>query len=247
MDLWISPQHLPRDPADIPKVIKKICVARDKGYINIGLVWSLISLFEVLKGLSGIRMVYNGTRSGLNELLWALWFPLPTVDSFLRCVEPGTWMADNDVGEMFLNFVLHQSVQALCGTDLTKYFPDGIPEETQVLWERWTRCAMGLRPSPYQAWQGMMWALKIVFADRMDARNIFRYDRARLNLPGHYDYNPARPWVCKERKDGLTANTSHVVHVSRRVSMDVMMNARNVNHIFLRRGAFEKIHTLITS
>jgi hypothetical protein len=78
-----------------------------------GLVYSLISLFEVPKGLTDIRMVYDGTKSGLNEVLWAPWFPLPMIDSFLQSVEPGTWMADNDVGEMFLNFVLHKSIQAL--------------------------------------------------------------------------------------------------------------------------------------
>jgi hypothetical protein len=87
--------------------------------------------------------------AGLNEMLWAPWFPLPAVESLLRSVEPGTWMGDNDVGEMFLNFASHESVQALCGVDLTKYFPDKVPEVTLVLWERWTRCAMGLSPSPY--------------------------------------------------------------------------------------------------
>jgi hypothetical protein len=80
-------------------------------------------------------------------------------------------MADNDVGEMFLNFVSHESVQALCGVDLTKYFPDKVPEGTLVLWERWTRCAMGLSPSPCQACQGMMWAAEIIFGDRNDPDN----------------------------------------------------------------------------
>jgi hypothetical protein len=115
-------------------------------------------------------------------------------------------MADNDVGEMFLNFILHESVQALCEVDLTKYFPKEAPEGTAVLWERWTRCAMGLQPSPYHACQGMLWALEIIFADRNDARNVFRFDRVWLNLPGHYDYNPRRPWVHKERKDGSIAS-----------------------------------------
>jgi hypothetical protein len=52
--------------------------------------------------------------SGYRPMFW----------NFLKVqqVQPGTWMADNDVGEMFLNFVLHESVQALCGVDLTKYF-----------------------------------------------------------------------------------------------------------------------------
>lgn len=78
-------------------------------------------------------MLYDRIKSGLNELLWAPRLPLPTVDFHLRSVEPVTWMADNDFGEMFLNFVLHEIVQALCGVDLTKYFPDGIPKGTQVL------------------------------------------------------------------------------------------------------------------
>jgi hypothetical protein len=69
---------------------------------------------------------------------------------------------------------------------------------------------MGLRPSTYQACQGMMWALAIIFGDRNDARNIFRYDRIRLNLPGHHNYNPARPWVYKERRDGRILCDVHV-------------------------------------
>jgi hypothetical protein len=90
-----------------------MCVARDKGCIDLGVVESLISFFEVPKGLTDIRMACDGTASGLNDMLWAPWFPLPTIDSLLRSLEPGTWMVDNDVGEMFLNFVLHESIQAL--------------------------------------------------------------------------------------------------------------------------------------
>jgi hypothetical protein len=109
-------------------------------------------------------------------------------------------MADNDVGEMFLNFVSQDSIQALCGVDLTKYFPDGTPPGMKVLWERWTRCAMGLRPSPHQACQGMMWAMEIIFGDWNDEMNVFRFDEVVLNLPGKGICNPRRPWVCKARK-----------------------------------------------
>jgi hypothetical protein len=98
----------------------------------------------------------------------------------------------------------------LCGVDLTKYFPDEIPQDTKVLWERWTRCAMGLRSSPYQACQGMMWALEIIFGDRNNAKNVFRFSQVRLNLPGEQDYNPLRPWVYKERSDGSIASDVHV-------------------------------------
>ena len=66
-----------------------------------------------------VRMVYDGTKSGLNSCIWVPRFPLPTVGTYLRAVEAGTFMGDMDVGEMFLNFVLHESMQALCGIDLT--------------------------------------------------------------------------------------------------------------------------------
>jgi hypothetical protein len=69
---------------------------------------------------------------------------------------------------------------------------------------------MGLRSSPYQACQGMMWAMEIIFADRNDAANVFRFAQVRLNLPGHHDYNPKRPWVHKERADGSIACDVHV-------------------------------------
>jgi hypothetical protein len=61
------------------------------------------------------KKIFWEWRSGSRPMFWN--FPKD------QQVQPGTWMADNDVGEMFLNFVLHESVQALCGVDLTKYFP----------------------------------------------------------------------------------------------------------------------------
>jgi hypothetical protein len=68
---------------------------------------------------------------------------------------------------------------------------------------------MGLRSLPYQACQGMMWALEIIFGDRNDAENIFRYDRVRLNLPGQFEYKRTKPSVYKERKDGQVASDVH--------------------------------------
>jgi hypothetical protein len=69
VDPWLAPHRLPKDPGDTPKVIEKLCVARDKGHVDLGSVESLISFFEVPKGLSDVRMVYDGTKSGLNEML----------------------------------------------------------------------------------------------------------------------------------------------------------------------------------
>jgi hypothetical protein len=43
----------------------------ERGYISKGLVESLMSLFEVPKGLTDIHIVFDGTACGLNDVLWA--------------------------------------------------------------------------------------------------------------------------------------------------------------------------------
>ena len=46
-------------------------------------------------------MVYNATKSGLNKAVFAPWFVMPTVDTFLRSTVAGSYMTDCDVGELF--------------------------------------------------------------------------------------------------------------------------------------------------
>lgn len=88
---------------------------------------------------------------------------LATLEILLRTVEPGTDMADNDVGEMFLNSMLHEDMRKLCGVDFTLYYPkESAASGLRVIWERWQRCAIGLRPSPYQAVQMTLWAVKLI-------------------------------------------------------------------------------------
>ena len=124
--MWILEPIVPwtqKQPAPVPQhrqqVLEKLDVIRSRGYVGEGQVELLICFFAVQKGASDIRMVYDGTRSGLNDVLWAPWFPLPTVNSHLRLVELGTFMADDDVGECFHNWMLDERVQKLCGIDLT--------------------------------------------------------------------------------------------------------------------------------
>jgi hypothetical protein len=91
-------------------------------------------------------------------------------------------------------------MQALCGVDLTQYCGEkdklGMPFR---LWERWTRAAMGLKSSPYQAVQAMLVAKEIIGGNRHEASNAFRWDRVRMNLPGSKKYDPSLPWVSKIR------------------------------------------------
>jgi hypothetical protein len=204
---WTRAQRVEKDEKVKQKVIKKIAKVRKRQYISPGYVRSLTDFFSVPKGDSDIRMVYNGTSSGLNDVLWVPSFPLPTVDSLLRAVHPNTWMADTDIGEMFLNFVLHASLRELAGVDVTHYRDDKEVKEhpDTVCWERWMRCAMGLKPSPYQTTQAMLFAEDVIRGDPKAEHNVFRWDHIKLNLPGSSDYDPTLPWVSKVRVDGKPA------------------------------------------
>ena len=55
-------------------------------------------------------MVYNGTYSGINTLLWAPNFTLPMVGSTICDVQKGTFAEDQDKGQMLLNFMLSEEV-----------------------------------------------------------------------------------------------------------------------------------------
>jgi hypothetical protein len=147
-------------------------------------------------------MVYNGSESGLNDAIWVPRFILPTMETHLRGVKEGTCMADNDVGECFLNFILHAELRKLAGVDLSKFFGD----EGGTLWEVWDQAAMGVKSSPYQAVLALTVAEEIIKGDRMQDGNIFKWVvRVRLNLPGDLDYDPNVPWVSKVRADGRIA------------------------------------------
>jgi hypothetical protein len=211
LEPWTRAQKRTKNKENCEKVMAKLLDIQKKGYIEPGVIESLISYFDVPKGESDIRMVYDGTASGLNDVLFAPWFPLPTVNTMLRSMEPGYFMSDNDVGEMFLNFILHEDVRRLCGIDLTPYFEkEAKAAGVSKVWERWNRCAMGLRTSPYQAVQAIMRAHEVIIGNRHSASNVFRWEHVRLNLPGSSDYDPSKPWVCKIRSDGKVAADLHI-------------------------------------
>jgi hypothetical protein len=84
----------------------KLMKVFDRRYLLYGMILSLTSFFAVPKGDIDVRIVYNGTYSGVNAHLWAPWFALPMICALLRALELDTFMADSDIGEMFLNFML---------------------------------------------------------------------------------------------------------------------------------------------
>jgi len=124
-------------------------------------------------------------------------------------VDDDYWAADNDYGEMFLNFWLHPDLRQYCGVDLTGTFPEELGDGKQVVWEAWSRNAMGLSPSPYASCQMGTRLKRLMLGDPDDPTNVFRWDRVVLNLPGSDDYDPSKPWVYKARSDGKIAADLH--------------------------------------
>eukprot|EP00536_Pseudo-nitzschia_multiseries_P015069 jgi/Psemu1/41166/gm1.41166_g len=74
-------------------VKEKLSVVINKGCIelvDIKFVEAMMFMFHVPKGETDVRIVYNGTESGLNDALYApCWFALPTMDSMLQWVVAG--------------------------------------------------------------------------------------------------------------------------------------------------------------
>jgi hypothetical protein len=196
---YTVPQRGERDPLTRDAIIVKLKTVREKGYLIPGNVRSLTSFFAVPKGEGDVRLVYDGTKSGLNGQLWAPWFLLPTVNSHLRCVQPGSYMGDIDFSEQFLNFMLHEKIRAHAGVDLTLFFPEECTVSLRVIWEHWCRCGMGFVSSPYNAIQGTLMAEERIRGNHLDPLNVFRWDKVILNLPGSEDYVPSEPWVFKIR------------------------------------------------
>ena len=173
-------------------------------------VQSLMYMFHVPKGADDVQMVYDGSKSGLNESLFAPWFHIHTVDMMCRSLLPGYWCADNDYGEQFLNFNLHPTLQRLCRVDLSQLMDrsreaTGHPRKETM--GKWTRCAMGLRPSPYVAVKGALIVRQLILGNREEEANPFAWASVRLNQSGDAEYRPDLPWLMLLRKDGGLATS----------------------------------------
>jgi len=175
----------------------------ERQYVSKGSVRSLVSFFTVPKGDSDVRVVFDGTRSGLNAALWAPSFHLPTIDSLLPSLEPGYWQSDIDVGEQFYNYRLDPRIQPYCGLDVTHYLPH---KPGKLLWYCWNRCVMGLMSSPHGCVKMQTLGEEFVRGDPRSPANPFFYDQVRLNLPGSADYDPRLAKVSKlDSRTGCTA------------------------------------------
>jgi hypothetical protein len=58
-------------------------------------------------------------------------------------------MTDRDVGDMFLNFQLHESAVPFAGVDLSSLYENS--DETRPRWGFWDRNLMGFALLPYSS------------------------------------------------------------------------------------------------
>jgi hypothetical protein len=195
----------PVDQLKLTLIASKIGLVRKRGYIKPGPIQSLTDFFDVPKG-EDIRMVYNGTSSGLNDALWAPSFFLPTASSAGRLLTYSSFCVDLDLGEMFLNFPMDLRLRPYAGVDLTRLAPhfekgafdrEAVLDENGRLYERWERLFMGMKPSPYNAVRYFYWAEEFARGNPVDSKNALRYDRVKLNLPGDPAFDPTLPLVMK--------------------------------------------------
>ena len=208
MEIFVS-GDLPRSqskPAkcsslDQLKMVASMEVMLKRGYLEEGFVRRNVHYFSVPKGDDDIRVLFDGTSSGLNNSLWAPNFYLPNSRSAALLLTFSTWMADVDFGEMFHNFFVANKIRKYSGVDITPLVPHvNHPlkrDKKGSCVVRWTRLFMGLKPSPFNSVRYYYLGEKSVRGDPSQDSNPMRYDSVRLNLPCMEDYNPELPKVMK--------------------------------------------------
>lgn len=197
-----SPTPKPRfSPSDATLVAAKMDIMMNRSYLETGFVKAKLHYFGVAKGDSDIRVVFDGTSSGLNSTLWAPNFFLPTSRDAAMLLTYNTWMADVDFGEMFHNFFMDGKLRKCAGVDLgpvSKHMKVQVPASSHGHHlARWTRLFMGMRSSPYNAVRYYYLGEEFVRGDPKANSNPMRYDRIRWNLPCMAAYDPGLPKVMK--------------------------------------------------
>jgi hypothetical protein len=88
-----------------------------------------------------------------------------------------TFMADSDIGEMFLDFVLEERCARLVGVYLTHHVEkgEGAPDGKRPHLVRWGRCLMGGGFSPYQTGHGMGHVKEKIMGDPNDLSNVLKW------------------------------------------------------------------------
>jgi len=197
----------PKQPI-FDKILSKVTKAINRNYMRItpkAKVNNLIDYFGVAKGESDIRVVFNGTSCGLNDQVWAPNFWLPTAKSMIRSTSFNYKFVDIDLGEMFLNFPLHESLIPFSGVDLSPFHEElykrGVvkvkPKPKEPLYGTWQRDWMGFRPSPEWSCRFYYFAEEFIRGNEEELSNPLYWKNIVLNLMGNDNFNPSLPSVYK--------------------------------------------------
>jgi hypothetical protein len=188
----------PPHPDKLALLGQKVDKVRLRKYILPGPVANLTDFFDVPKGDDDIRVVYNGTSSGLNEALFAPGCYLPNADAAARLLMYYSHTVDVDLGEMFLKFSMDPVIRPHAGVELTglRAHLQTAPRDGRIL-ERWERLFMGMKPSPYNSVRYFYWGEEFARGNPLAKNNALRYDRMLLNLPGMASFDPSKPNVMK--------------------------------------------------
>jgi hypothetical protein len=101
-----------------PLLASKLDTFLERQYIRKGPVKSFIDYFDVPKGPDDIRVVYHGSKYGLNAQLWTPRFYMPNGSGATNGMSFETYLTDPDVGEIFPNFPIHPKLRPHAGVDL---------------------------------------------------------------------------------------------------------------------------------
>ena len=81
-------------------------------------------------------------------------------------------MSDRDIGDMFLNFQLHESAWPFAGVDVKPILDDD-GRISKHKWYYWVRNTMGFKSSPYNSIKMALVAEEVVHGDRRSPSNPF--------------------------------------------------------------------------
>ncbi|KAI2511897.1 hypothetical protein MHU86_2413 [Fragilaria crotonensis] len=172
---------LPRFDTDTRCLVSsKIESMISKSYLEVDHVQTFLHYFAVPKGDTDIRVVFDGTSCGLNEVLWSPNFFLPTSRNASELLSFDSWMADVDFGEFFHNFFSDERIRKHAGVNtssLAPFLPVSLVASKNVdlkfVGLRWSRLFMGMRPSPYNAVRFYYWAEEFAKGNLRDVSNPF--------------------------------------------------------------------------
>ena len=70
---------------------------------------------------NNIRMLFKVTYSELNMVLWSTHFTLPNIFTHMGDIQISRSMGDINIGELFLNFMMHKSLREFLKWALLTY------------------------------------------------------------------------------------------------------------------------------